>query len=252
MLVYSLGHANEQLYRMTNTRGRQVARRGKSLTVRISRAFQLAEEDREILFDRLERFANLGDSPEEYRRFRLDYPSFTPGEYSPGSVYPADPERVHLIVLGHRDCLRDLWRGCDGPNKPEVASAALAWLLDLKLSIPVDVVGRYYKRYAIGSVARTGDACLVPNWWAGAGQVSYGTSSEFSRAVFLLWQESWRARVCRECGRYFIAGKPAQLYCSTTCYGTSKHARDLSWWRTHGAAMRKAKRRVKVDRRGGK
>jgi len=69
-------------------------------------------------------------------------------------------------------------------------------------------------------------------------------AGDFQRAVYLLWLERWRARVCPECSRFFVADKPAQRYCSTRCYGKAKAARSLAWWKKPGggADRRRQKR----------
>lgn len=224
----------------------------ESPTVRMVRSFQLAGEDQEILFGRLEGFANLGDSLEEFLQFRIAYPSFAPLADLPGGLFPGDPKRdqkLHPHILGYRDCVRDLWRGCDGPERPRRATIALAFLLNItqQTSTPWDTVGEYFKSHGLDTFYSGGTTSLIPDWWNC--RLSYRTESEFCRAVFLLWQENWRARVCHWCSKYFIAGKPAQLYCSTKCCGEAKKRRDLDWWKAQGSQRRKSRSR-KRQRKG--
>ena len=56
---------------------------------------------------------------------------------------------------------------------------------------------------------------VAPDW--GSAKFTYTSSRDFQDAVYLLLSESWRAKVCRHCKKYFIADKGSQVYCSPAC-----------------------------------
>jgi hypothetical protein len=84
-----------------------------------------------------------------------------------------------------------------------------------------------------------------PIW--GAGVFSYEPVNDFQRAVYQLFLESWRAKRCSLCSKYFIAEKSAQMYCSTACSGGRKLERARSWWNQKGSSERRA--RLKQSRK---
>jgi hypothetical protein len=80
-----------------------------------------------------------------------------------------------------------------------------------------------------------------PDWTSGT--FRYEPNTNFRRALYALFRQSWRAKVCPQCKRYFIADKPPQRYCSTKCYGIAKRGRDLEFWRTMGSDLRKKRKK---------
>jgi hypothetical protein len=74
--------------------------------------------------------------------------------------------------------------------------------------------------------------------------------SDFQRAFYLLFAQSWRARVCLRCKALFVARRPKQLFCGTTCSAGSRLASKRKWWAEHGKHWRKAKtkRRTRLSR----
>lgn len=82
---------------------------------------------------------------------------------------------------------------------------------------------------------------IVASWELG--EFSYFPLTDFQRAFYLLFREKWRARICSQCERYFIADKPRQRYCSTACHGMAKRTHGLRWWKTKGDARRRERMR---------
>src|SRR5262249_47987835 len=82
----------------------------------------------------------------------------------------------------------------------------------------------------------SGLACFWPNWTSGC--VEYISHLDFQRAIWLLFSESWRAKICPKCSTYFLAQKPPQLYCSVGCSNAVHRASSLNWWREKGSAKR--------------
>jgi hypothetical protein len=74
------------------------------------------------------------------------------------------------------------------------------------------------------------------NWQTG--DITFDFRHPFQAAPFALMRESWRAKVCLECSRHFMASQTAQSYCSSACYGAMKRKRSLDYWRRTGSANR--------------
>ena len=70
---------------------------------------------------------------------------------------------------------------------------------------------------------------LVADWERG--EFFYEPMNDFQRAVYTLFRQSWRARICRECQRLFIADKNPQMFCGTDCSVIARRRRDLASWR---------------------
>jgi hypothetical protein len=244
----------------------QLARDEKGLLI-----FPLEEmpKAKEGLFQALEAFVNLGPTIEDLRSFRQQCPGFEPIGIRPGE--PLLPQgglsdALHPLILGLRNLLRVVWR--HGVDQYSLASGdqwCLDTLLGLNRSVYEGGLGQYEADPNFqGILSEVALRCVQPfrnriiyseihaQWRTG--EFEFITASFFHKAVYQLLRENWRARVCRQCERFFIAGKPPQLYCSTGCYGKAKRKRDLNWWRVEGAARRSQKRAKEQgrQRKGGK
>jgi len=213
-------------------------------------ASRLASSKKIVLLDALSDFVNLKGStpltrdiqPEDVRRFRLKHPNFFPkdcydvAESSATSTWPGfpepDPDRPHAPLLGlqyfrcYQDWLRALWRG---------RRAGPRWL-DILLGLEPDCLS------PLPSIGRDGwlpRAKSVTDWRAGA--IRYEAACDFQRAVWELFRQRWRAKVCGECFKLFIADKPAQRFCGISCSALAEKTRKLGWWREHGEAWRKTR-----------
>jgi len=82
----------------------------------------------------------------------------------------------------------------------------------------------------------------------GHGDFLFVPHGDFQRAFYLLFRQSWRARVCPRCKRFFVARKPKQTFCGTVCSAGSRLASKRKWWRAVGAKRRAHKHL----RRGGR
>lgn len=91
-------------------------------------------------------------------------------------------------------------------------------------------------RVRIGMLWKQGDFSLVPN-------------NDFQRAFYLLFRQSWRARVCPRCKIFFVARKPKQVFCGTVCSAGSRLASKRKWWKRVGSKQRAKQQRVISGRR---
>jgi protein-arginine kinase activator protein McsA len=78
-----------------------------------------------------------------------------------------------------------------------------------------------------------------------SGQIRWRFECEFQRSLYELMQCRWRAKVCEQCGRFFVALKTAQRFCSARCTEDTKRKRVLTWWNAEGKQRRAKKARKK-------
>jgi len=151
-----------------------------------------------------------------------------------------------MLFVSYRNMLRRVWI-----SDPEALSRhAVGFLLgigsefqDLEQDAEVQIPGlkeAWHKVKADNPTTRVSSRAVVyPDWKAG--HFSYLPENEFQRAFYLLFVEHWRAKVCARCSTYFVAQKPAQLYCSVGCSNAAHGTAALKWWREKGAQLRAAK-----------
>lgn len=202
-----------------------------------------ASEESTKLFCALEDFVNLGDGLSELDKFRSKWPCFFPAdvyEFCRKQVVER-PQRIRVINVdgpssmvpntdsGHfltafRDWLREIWRG--------EQDTCLTEDLSVMLGLQEDWRSEYSQMGCELPLARGG-----LDWRTG--RFLYEPECEFQAALYAIVLNSWKAKVCSHCSRFFVADKPAQLYCSTRCAGEAKRARGQEWWREHGSHWRK-------------
>jgi hypothetical protein len=219
--------------------------------------------DKAVMFEALARFANLEDAPSDWARFRIMYPDFFPQEINSWmyegaeewSKYAADLPHLLPPMLWYRNRLRAVWARTDqhGYN--------LAVLLGFERDAAA-IAEAHRGEMEIETLSRT---ALIPGRpWVEAvklhlaqglpigkavidgvtGQISWEFGSKLQQAIYELMQERWRAKICPECGRFFIATKNAGKFCSVTCTGQAKKERALTYWNETGSKKR-AKARKK-------
>jgi hypothetical protein len=88
------------------------------------------------------------------------------------------------------------------------------------------------------------EAKLMADWQTSGIRCEFKTN--FQNAIYSLMQESWRAKICPICRKYFVAGKSAQAYCTHDCYVERKNKAALDYWKSEGKAKRLAHKREKV------
>ena len=208
-------------------------------------------------FEALAAFANMGETPEELRNFRLQWPKFfstDPFTAKPGFqdlsdwLYTFAAEwlqeylegRVKPPLYWYRDCLRAVWAHNDptGANlcvllgfEKEGYEKQFVNAVDVirPLAIPgQDLLGRETHGLPRGTPVVNGVT----------GDITWKFGCYLQQAVYALMQCRWRAKICPECGRYFAADKSAQTFCSTRCAGEMKRKRSMDWWNREGQGRR--------------
>ena len=209
--------------------------KGARSTVRVFGVNQRASPETQLLFAGLEAFANLGDSFDEYLAFTTAHTTFWPVEFQNNSHdalgWGQDAD-FYVLTIMFRDCLRRVWRGDRGQDHGQI--------IKILLGLELETVGPERHRYAIPLELvhdRHPDfghtlAVINADWLRG--EFCYAPLNDFQRAVYALWRESWRARICPQCERLFIAAKAPQLYCSPQCSTVARRKRDLVLWRARG------------------
>jgi hypothetical protein len=205
-----------------------------------------SKEERARLYAGLEKFANLVDVFQAYRDFLVQWPTFFPASIK--HIDKDDPEakpldwstpECHRFALVYRDALRRLWI----KDQEALGIGLGSFILGIDNAFGTGLVpyipgfdqawsqlkARYYR-------LQIEQPSLFTHW--GIGSFLFDPLTDFQRAAYILFRESWRAKVCPICSGLFIAQKAPQTYCSTTCYGMAKQRRGLDWWRQHGDSWR--------------
>jgi hypothetical protein len=192
-----------------------------------------AGDEREGLFQALETFANMGDGRGDPKLFLRMCPRFFPEvAYSGVGTWASGERTTKPMIYWYRDALRTLWRGHDTNGVYLNAMLGLEW-------DSVEIAKAWDD--AIEGLGTIGLSRPRADW--ASGEIILEFSTDFQRALFALMKDSWRAKVCPECKRFFIASKTAQAYCSPTCYGEMKRKYSLRYWRRTGSATRAARRK---------
>lgn len=227
-------------------------------TIGKATANRRAGDEKERLLAGLDTFVNAADSEEEYSKLQLQIPSFWPlplrGPFGPNGLdqsldWPAGGQ---LLFRAFRNYLRRLWRSdFYGDDGVMMDGRYLEYVLGLETRYTANPPEGFLdatlpdQAFRDGWVALqskhkgaycAGSADVLPQWRPS--QFEYVSSNDFQRAVYLLLRESWRARVCRRCGRYFIADKAAQMFCSTPCSNRSKLEIGRRYWHEKGISLR--------------
>jgi hypothetical protein len=233
-----------------------------------------ARSDREAGLSALESFANLGETPEDWRRFRLKWPDFFPTlltewfykfAESWAAQFEDYPEAKQILkppLLFYRNGLRRVWIGKD--QKGIFLRLLLGFEQDVKNEIELDrshlyLPGAFYtpegnRKMKMGSFIpgqppdeskQTTVAGLPPgkpvvNGVTGAITWEFGWTLQ--QSVYELMQQRWRAMVCPECRKFFLADKTRQVYCSSACFGDMKRKRALDYWNRKGSNARHKRR----------
>jgi len=192
--------------------------------------------DRRKLFQALEAFANVRPDKKGWAHFRRLWPDFFPSEEYDRVAAGSEPS-----VLKYPYWLKQIWWGGETnpylhillgleptPDRKAEGTPEEAWVADLRSIIPVE---------------------FYADWDEGI--FRYQGGCDFQRALYLLFRESWRARVCEKCNANFNARRAAQKYCSTDCSESVQRELKLKWWADHGKSWRKERKVSKSKKKGG-
>lgn len=219
----------------------------------LSRQAQSWEKPAEWFLVGLERFVNTGDSLEHYSALQHAFPTFWPLPLRDGNSKELSwvPEG-HKLFLLYRDLLRRFWIRDPGTLQDGFQSSLLFGTVPHETwEAIIDGTSRVASHMPLlaalaplstlpGPIAFPGAPLPIAhysvNW--NMGTIFYTSQLDFQRAVWCMFCQSWRAKVCPRCNTYFLAQKPAQLYCSTNCSSAVHRESSLGWWKKKGAQNR--------------
>ena len=244
-------------------------------TVRLRRPMRLATSERERLWKGIERFVNCGDDIHDFQNLGRAFPDLWPARiyYQPDSeTHPPEPltwhPACHRLFLLYRDCLRALWNASSPASSlrepefllgigdysfafEEAKDDGTPWEGDgfwaryhsawwhIRAEIPT--AGPTTPALFLGMLWEYGEFCLPMNF--------LDAGNDFPKAFYLLFRQSWRARVCARCKLFFVARKPKQKFCGTACSGGSRLASKREWWHSAGKKKRKRAKQLRKRRR---
>jgi hypothetical protein len=191
------------------------------------------QRDKRDLFKALEEFANIRSDKEGWAHFRKRWPKFFPEQ-----EYGRVAEGSKPSIADYPYCLDQLWIG-------ENSLLRLLFGID---TAPYQVDELWPEDMWTAGLAPI-PAQFDVDWEEGL--FRYHGACDFQRALYLLFRESWRARICEKCGTKFIARRAAQKYHSTDCSESVQRELKQKWWAEHGETWRRQRRRSKPKRKGG-
>jgi hypothetical protein len=205
----------------------------------------LARSELQRLFGGLEALINVGDDPGDYHHFIRAWPGFWTND------------RSQKKFKEYRNRLRELWSGSLEEQQRLGAVAFLLGLIDseevksLWLSGPDAIFELMLGRKAPSVGAGVFSQCAILPLW-GSVELRFLARGDLEKALWVLFRESWRAKRCGQCQRYFIADKPAQTYCSPACNGEAKKGQRLTWWNKVGKMKRTQRNAQRRNAKGAR
>ena len=217
------------------------------------------------LFCGLEAFVKAGDALDDYHSLAHHWTTFWPHGIDDGRNrnHLNWSTAAHALFLDYRDKLRKVWTG----DSEAQLSSVLAYLLGIirideftKRQYVLDVDFDWFEEERCATFGAwqllkqshpkaemQPPSIAFPQW--GLGNFHYLPKTDFQFALWLLSREDWRARLCGQCKRCFIADKAAQRYCSTRCYGEAKRGQRTAWWNKAGKKKRAQRESVRSAKR---
>ena len=189
--------------------------------------------DKRKLFEALQEFANMRPDKEGWDHFRMRWPNFFPKE-----EYDRVARGIKPSIADYPYCLDQLWIGADSPIEILLGIDAAPNRVDELWPEDVWLAG-----------VTSMQAQFEVDW--NEGVFRYRGVCDFQRALYLLFLESWKARVCEKCSAKFIARRVAQKYCSIECSGSMQRELKQKWWAEHGEKWRRQRNESKRKSKGG-
>ena len=210
--------------------------------------------DRLKLFEALEEFANMRGDKDAWAQFSRRWPKFFPkweydravGEKAGPNLYePYFFERVKeeggpTSISDFPFYLNQIWMG--GESQPY-----LDIMFGIRPTPGLEDVSHPEESAATG-MSSIPPAHYSLDWREGT--IRYEGGCDFQRALYLLFRESWRARICAGCGSAFVAKRPRQKYHSTDCSEAATRQSKLASWNKHGDAWRQNQKDSKAKKKG--
>lgn len=176
--------------------------------------------DRPKLFRALEQFANIRQDREGWTHFRNLWPNFFPAWEYDSAVEGSTPS-----IFSYPYWLDQVWRDVE-----------IVPCLEILFGIERAPTEGNAEEASLADLSSIQPQEFSLDWNKGA--FRYHGGCDFQRALYLLFRESWRARVCEKCDAKFIARRATQKYCSTDCSENMQRELKRKWWAAHGETWR--------------
>lgn len=183
-------------------------------------------KDRWKLFRGLEEFASIRADKEGWAHFQKRWPHFFPER-----EYERIANDVTPSIADYPYFLDQIWMG--GENEPY-----LGIMLGIRPTPKPEELNP--EESAAAHLSSIPPALFQLDW--NEGSIRYFGGCDFQTALYLLYRESWRARICEVCEANFIAKRTAQKYCSTDCSESMQREVKKKWWAEHGQKWRKERK----------
>jgi hypothetical protein len=214
---------------LSSVRPPELGRMEQEYERRVERDLQ---RDRPKLLSALEEFANMRSDTDGWAHFRRRWPNFFPEtEYDnvAGNSRPSIADYPYWLgqiwTSGETEPCLPILLGID-PNPVQTeGTPEEAWFSGLRSISPQ----RFHADWEYG-IFRYQGGC------------------DFQRALYLLFRESWRARICEKCGAKFIARRAAQRYCTRECSQDMQRELKRKWWAEQGKTWRRKRKSSKSTR----
>jgi hypothetical protein len=204
-------------------------------------------------------FSNLAPSDTDY--FRHNYLGFVPDIWWQMSVLYSEAGEKPLLWQWHQKTLRETWKEGFPLGKCVRLIAAGSFpyeLLQAQIARQNDIAPELVGAEFAPNVVALDRRRIEPNSQMPilestpgtfeidpGGMEKYQKTYPFMEGLIFLAAESWRARVCEECGNRFVAEKPGNRFCSVRCRSAARKLSKRDWWRQSGKEWRSKQRRKK-------
>jgi hypothetical protein len=176
------------------------------------------------------------------------------GDYARLNWHPA----CHKLFLFYRDTLRGIWAGntemkgsavdsgtfllgLSSLGEDSLAQAKEDNVVSLVMSAtPLALHDAWQEVLSRFKTAATSGGIQLKALWS-HGDFAFVPENDFQRAMYILFRQSWRARICPRCQMFFVARRPKQMFCGTACSAGSRLSSKLKWWKRVGKKRRSGK-----------
>jgi hypothetical protein len=195
--------------------------------------------------------------PEPYESEQRDKESVEPADFARLDWHPV----CHKLFLFYRDTLRAIWSGeteiersaintgtfllgLSNLGEDSLAQAKEGNPVGLLMSMtPFPLYDAWEEILSRFKTAATRGGIQIKALWK-YGDFAFVPENDFQRAVYILFRQSWRARICPRCQMYFVARRPKQTFCGTGCSAGSRLASKLKWWKRVGKKRRSTESKI--------
>lgn len=208
---------------------------------------KIPEEFKEA--DVLAEFANLDTADAEaLPYFRNNYPDFAPAEWWNYQTYlldtvPIDPDDPDFKGTDFKGSLTESIESIWQVTQEEIQRV---WQQQFKFETVFNLTELLKGVFvAPPELVETGDYLDLPD--GAFDELIRSKVYAFHNAVLYLYHQPWRAKICKGCGKYFVANHPKREFCEypdargETCRFKNDNRRHLEYYHEAGKNKRQRK-----------